>query len=141
MANHDALNPHKITARDIRVWTLVMAAALTVVGLAQYFFWGHVRAATILWILAAAFLLPGLTIPMALKPLYKLWIRFALALAWFNTRLILSLTYFLIFTPIGLILRLLGKDLIKEKWDPQAATYWIDRPQAPFDPARYEKQY
>jgi hypothetical protein len=129
------------THREIRLWAMVMAGALTVVGLVQLLVWDHRTAATVLWIIAAAFFLPGLMVPAALKPLYGLWMKFAMVLAWVNTRIILSLTYFLVFTPIGLILKLLGKDLIKEKWDPKATTYWIERERTPFDPSRYEKQY
>lgn len=131
----------RITPKDIRLWALVMTAALTVVGAVQLLIWHHVRTATIFWIIGAIFFVPGLLFPLALTPIYKLWLKLAAALAWFNTRLILGLMFFLVFSPIGLILRLLRVDLIKEKWDPQARSYWIDREAASFDPSRYEKQY
>jgi hypothetical protein len=126
---------------EIRKWALVMAALFTIVGLVQYLIWSHLRAALILWIIATVFLLPGLLIPAALKPVYGVWLKIAAGLAWFNTRLILGLTFYLVFTPIGLIMKLLGKDLIKEKWDSQAKSYWIEREIVPLDQERYEKQY
>ena len=129
------------TKKDIRTWALVLAAAFTVVGGVQYLGWGHVRTATIFWILAAFFLLSGLLIPTILKPIYWLWLKFAAALAWFNTRLIMGLMFFLVFTPIGLVLRLLRIDLIKQRWDSKASSYWIPRSDDPFDPSRYENQY
>jgi len=49
--------------------------------------------------------------------------------------------FYLVFTPIGLILRLLRVDLIKQRWDRDASTYWIRRPSKTFDPANYERQY
>jgi hypothetical protein len=131
----------KVTPKEIRVWALVMTAVLAAIGVVQYLVWSHTRAASIFWIIAALFFLPGLLFPLALKPVYRLWLILAAGLAWFNTRLILSLTFFLIFTPLGIILKLLGKDLIKEKWDRQAASYWIERPDEPLDPSRYEKQF
>lgn len=127
--------------KEIRTWALVMAAAFTVVGAVQYLGWAHVRTATIFWILAAFFLCVGLLVPGVLKPVYWLWLQFAAALAWFNTRLILAIVFFLIFTPVGLILRLLRIDLIKQRRDPNASTYWIQRPDDPLDPRRYENQY
>jgi hypothetical protein len=132
---------NKFTTKDIRIWALVMTVALGVVGTIQILIWGHTRTAIIFWALGAAFLLPGLIYPAALTPIFKFWLKLAAALAWFNTRLILGLSFFLVFTPMGLILRLLRKDLIKEKWDKQAASYWIERPPTPFDRTRYEKQY
>ena len=131
----------EFTPREIRIWAIVMTTVLTVVGGVQYLIWGHERAALIFWILATAFLLPGLLFPAALKPVYRLWLKFAAALAWFNTRLILTLAFSLVFAPIGLILRLLRADLIKERWDPDASSYWVDRPDKPFDRSNYEKQY
>jgi hypothetical protein len=131
----------KITPREIRVWALVMTTVLTAIGIIQHLIWVHTRAAAIFWIIAALFFLPGLLFPTALKPVYRIWLIFAAGMAWFNTRLILGLTFFLVFTPVGIVLKLLGKDLIKEKWDRQATSYWIERTDEPFDPSRYEKQY
>lgn len=127
--------------REIRKWALVMAALFAIIGIIQFLAWHHQKAALVFWIIAAVFFLPGLLAPALLKPVYGLWMKFAAALAWVNTRIILSLVFFLVFTPIGLILRLLSKDLIKEKWDSKATTYWIEREATPFDPSRYEKQY
>jgi hypothetical protein len=127
--------------RDIRIWALVMTALLAIIGLVQYLHWHHETAARVFWILAAVFFLPGMLAPATLRPAYKLWMKFAAVLAWINTRVILSLTFYLVFTPVGLIMKLFGKDIIKEKWDPKATTYWIEREATPFDPSRYEKQY
>lgn len=131
----------KFITKDIRTWALVMTAALTFVGAIQFLIWHHVRTATIFWIIAVIFLVPGLLFPTVLRPIFKLWLKFAAALAWVNTRLVLSLVYYLVFTPVGLLLRLLHKDLIKQNWNDGATTYWIDRPEQPFDKSNYEKQY
>ena len=129
------------TKKEIRLWALVMAAILFIVAGIQYLIWAHTRTATVFWLLCAFFLLFGLIAPGALKPIYKLWLKFAAVLAWVNTRLILGLMFYLVFTPIGLILRLLRVDLIKQRWDRDASTYWIRRPSKTFDPANYERQY
>lgn len=129
------------TRKEIRTWSLVIAAILFVVACIQYLVWGHVRTATVFWALCAFFLLFGLVMPRALDPVYKVWLKFAAALAWVNTRLILGLMFYLVFAPIGLLLRVLRVDLIKRRWERDASTYWIRRPSKPFDPSRYEKQY
>lgn len=131
----------KYTSKEIRIWALVMAAILTAVGAIQFILWSHVRTANTFWILAVVFLSLGLIYPMLLKPIYWGWLKFAAALAWVNTRLILGIIFYLVFTPVGLILRLLRKDLLKQRWESNANSYWIKRPDDPFDPSRYEKQY
>jgi len=88
------------------------------------------------WSAVAALIAPGL-----IRPLHWLLGKVGFALGWFNTRLILVLIFYLIFTPIGLILRLFGKDLLYRKIDRSAKSYWVDRKPEPFDPKRYERQF
>ncbi|MBU1880516.1 hypothetical protein KKA08_00680, partial [bacterium] len=131
----------KITNKEIRQWAWVLAAVMTIVGLIQYFGWGHIQTATGFWIAAGFFLVIGTLIPVVLKPVYKGWLVLAAGLAWFNTRLILSIVFFLIFAPAGLVLRLFRVDLIKQRWNAKAESYWIDRSDQAFDRDRYENQY
>jgi len=78
--------------------------------------------------------------PMALLPLYRVWVKLAMALAWFNTRLLLAVAFYLVITPTGFCMRLLGKDPLDRKIDKQATTYWKEKEKHE-DIARYEKQY
>jgi hypothetical protein len=65
--------------------------------------------AGVLWILA-------LLIPQALKPIYTVWMSFALILGWINTRIILALVFYIIITPMRLIMLLFaGKTLSQNK--------------------------
>jgi hypothetical protein len=138
------LEPKKLsefTNKEIRTWAWVTALILTVIGLIQFLVWSHQRTATIFWIIAATLFLLGLVLPILLRPIYWLWMKLAVALAWFNTRLVMFLVFYLVFTPVGIILRVFGKDLIKQKWGKRAESYWIRRPDTDFDVSRYEKQY
>jgi len=63
------------------------------------------------------------------------------ALMWVVTTLTLALCFYLVFAPIGLIMRLFGKDLLSQRIDPEAATYWIEREARAFDPQHYTKQF
>lgn len=95
------------------------------------------------WFAAGAgfFFLTGLAAYAVLKPVYIGWMMFAFVLGWINTRIILGVFYYLILTPIGLILRLTGKDLLDKRLDRTAKTYWIKRERVPFDKTRYEQQF
>jgi hypothetical protein len=87
------------------------------------------------------FLLTGLWAYPILKPIYVGWMTFAFALGWVNTRIILGIVFYLIFTPAGLVMRLLGKDPLGLRFDRHASTYWVRR--KPQDPSkkRYEKLF
>lgn len=69
-------------------------------------------------------MLLGLAWPALLRPLHFVWMKLAAALAWINTRIILTLLFFLIFTPLAFFLRLLRKDSLGLRWERQAPTYW-----------------
>lgn len=86
-------------------------------------------------------LLAGLVRPVSLKYVYRGWMKFAFAAAWFNTRLILTLMFYLVMTPVAVLLRLFGKRPLVLHRDKQAPSYWIRREKVPFDPARYEKHF
>lgn len=95
------------------------------------------------WFAAGAgfFFLTGLAGYPVLKPVYAGWMMFAFVLGWVNTRIILGVFFYTILTPVGLVLRLSGKDLLDKRLDRSAKTYWIKRERVPFDKARYKQQF
>ncbi len=90
---------------------------------------------------AAAFAAGGAAGYPLLKPAYTVWMLFAFALGWINTRVILGVFFYLVMTPLGIILRLTGKDLLDESIDKNAATYWIKRERSAFDRKRLERLF
>lgn len=89
----------------------------------------------------AAFALSGLFAPDVLRPVYAGWMKLAFVLAWVNTRVLLGLFFYLVMTPIGVLLRLFGKDLLDEGIDRSAKSYWVRRETAPFDTERYQRLF
>ncbi|MBX3402491.1 MAG: hypothetical protein KF699_03665 [Phycisphaeraceae bacterium] len=74
------------------------------------------------------------------KALYRGWMFAALPIGWTISHILLGMVYFLVFTPIGLIMRLLGKDPMERRFQPDAPTYWIKRP-PPAESSRYFRQF
>jgi len=68
-------------------------------------------------------LLAGQFKPKALKRLYQFWMKVGAVLGWINTRILLALVYFLIFTPIGLTMRLVKSDPMHRKFDKNLSSY------------------
>tara|TARA_B100000886_G_C20395550_1_gene480213 strand:+ start:1021 stop:1434 length:414 start_codon:yes stop_codon:yes gene_type:complete len=90
---------------------------------------------------ASSFIGLGLILPNFLKPLYLLWMIFAIILGWFMTRIILSLLFYLILTPIGLTLRILGKELLNLKKQDSQESYWEYRDSILEQNQDYRKQF
>ncbi len=80
---------------------------------------------------AAFFLFFSIVWPKALLPLYKIWIKIGDFIGGIVSRVILVVLFFLVFTPVGLFLKLFRKDLLNKKIDPKANSYWIHREKQP----------
>ena len=103
--------------------------------------WTMTTATTVLGALGAALIVLGLTVPVLLKPVYRVWMALAVVLGFVMTRVILTVVYYLIMTPIGLIMRLLGKDPLHRRLDPGASSYWIEKTYPDESKERLEKYY
>lgn len=77
--------------------------------------------------IAAAFLAVALAAPAVLAPLNLIWFRFGLQLHRVMSPVVMALLFFLTVTPVGLLMRVAGKDPLRLKPDPQQPSYWIAR--------------
>ena len=75
------------------------------------------------WLVAMTLVVPALVAPRALGPLYSTWMKFGQVMNWINTRLILGFVFYLMILPIGLVMRLLGKDPLARSFDRGAESY------------------
>lgn len=87
------------------------------------------------------FFILAVTVPGVLKPVYITWMKFAFILGWINTRLILILIFYLIFTPIGLLIKLFGVDLLDRKTERNKDSYWKTGEKKTFNPADYQRLF
>jgi hypothetical protein len=76
---------------------------------------------------SAIFLLLAFIAPNTLSLPNKLWFKFGILLGSMVAPIVMTLVYFITVLPIGLIMRLLGKDLLKKKLDKNTKSYWIKR--------------
>ena len=78
-------------------------------------------------IISVIFLILGLLNSKLLSPLNNLWIKFGEILGKVIAPIVMAVVYFLILTPISLLVRLFGKDLIEMKFNNSVKSYWIKR--------------
>ena len=78
-------------------------------------------------LISLPFLVLGLLNSKILTPLNKAWIKLGEVLGMIIAPIIMALVYFVVLTPISLIVRILGKDLLKIKFNKKLVSYWIDR--------------
>ena len=129
----------KTSARDLRKFGLMVGGVFAVLGGLMllrhkahypYFLWP-----------GAVLVLFGAILPRALKWIYIAWMSVAFVLGFVMAHVILTLLFFLVITPIGLVARLMGKDFLSLKLDRAAKSYWIPREKKPKSAADYSRQF
>ncbi len=124
---------------DFRKFGITIGVFLLVI--AGFLFWKGKDSFEILLISGLALCLLGLTIPVLLKPIYWIWMVLAVILGWIMTRVILSLLFFVVITPIGVFSRLFGSKFLDLKWDKSKDSYWNTRTVKQQNNEEYERQF
>lgn len=89
---------------------------------------------TLLWLFLLVF-------PLRLRPIFNIWMKTARMIGNFNTQMLLSLIFFLIIFPLGVIMRITGKDTMNKK-KKSTGTYWQQyKIEGLRDKKRYERQF
>ena len=78
-------------------------------------------------VISLIFLVLGMMKSKLLTPLNKLWFKFGMMLGAMVAPVVMGAVFFLVVTPIGIVMRIMGKDLINKKHDKKKETYWITR--------------
>jgi len=129
----------KSTRKELREFGLVVGGVLLLIGI--YLLWKGSPSTTYLVTPGALLIATALAYPAVLKPLQKAWMALAVVLGFFISRVILSILFYIVFTAIGLLLRLKGQDLLDRKIDKNRKTYWNHRPDKERPPKYYERQF
>ena len=78
-------------------------------------------------VIAVIFLILGLLNSKLLTPLNMLWFKFGLFLGSIISPIIMGIIFFLVIAPTGLVMKIMGKDLLDKKYDNKKKSYWINR--------------
>lgn len=125
--------------KEIREFGLTIGTILVILGLVAL--WRGKEIAPYFLTVGIFFGVFGLIFPCALKPLQKIWMTFSLVVSFFMSRVIISILFFVVLTPIGLIMRLLRKDILDQKQDKSRESYWQDSTGKSKNKKIYENQY
>jgi hypothetical protein len=138
--HHELAASHQeIETSSDRSFGLVFAVVFAL--LAGYFGWRGHGWWPALFAPAAAFLILALIRPTLLAWPNWLWTRLGLLLGAIVAPIVMGIIYFAVFTPMGLIARLVGKDFLRLRRDPAAPTYWLPRQDPQPTPERLRDQF
>ncbi len=127
-----------VPEKELRSFGLTVGVVFVVIA-----FWPVVWRGEALrvWALIPGVLLAvmGVSWPKILAPVFKVWMKVGHVLGWINTRIILGAVFFVIITPMGLIMRLFGWDSMSKTIVPSQDTYRVVRP--PRVPSHMKHQF
>ncbi len=114
-----------VTDRQARKTALVVATVLLVIA-AWNFYRGRTTVVAVFGGLAAALVLAGLALPALTRRFHLFWMKLAAALGYVNSRVLLGLIFYGLFTPYGFVSRLVGRDPLRRR-GAQCESYWTER--------------
>lgn len=125
---------------ELRIFGLLIAAFLGLVGWLVLRRTGSTTAAGVIWGLTAAIVVFYYAVPSARRMVYFAWMTAFYPLGWLISHVMLATIYFLVLTPMGLMMRLVRRDPLERTLEPNATSYWTAQP-AEQNTDRYFRQF
>jgi hypothetical protein len=128
-----------VTDAQARKSALVVAAVLLLIA-AWNLYRGRATVVMVFGSISVVLIIAGLFIPVAARAFHKAWMRLAVALGHVNSRVLLTLMYYLVFTPYGLVSRLAGRDPLRRR-GAAGESYWTERKQTRQTREQFERLF
>ncbi len=129
---------HQATNKELRQFGLLVGGVFAVIGLWPVVFRGESSRPWAM-ILGSLLIVLGVIVPQSLKQVHHGWMKIGHVLGSINTKIILGIIYYLLITPMGLVMRLMGKDSMHRVLAKEATTYRVVR--APRSPQHMRNQF
>jgi hypothetical protein len=127
-----------LSRAQLRNFGLILAGGFAVIALWPTIFRGEMPR---MWasIVAVVFVLWGLLLPTTLSKPFRAWMTLGGFLGWLNSKVLLSVVFFVMVTPLARLMALFGYDPMKRRFDPAAETYREKRQPRP--PSHMSRQF
>jgi len=122
-----------------RSFGLIFSVIFMVIASYPWLFGGAIRQWAL--IVAACFAVPALLFPIVLRPLNVAWLHFGQFMHKIINPILMGLVFFIAVVPTGLILKVLGKDPMRRKLNPNCSSYWIEREQGTIPKDSFKNQF
>jgi len=132
--------PFRPTSNALRQFAAAWLVFFLAVGMQQYFLRGH---HTMGLVFAGAAVLVGtlgLVKPGAVRWIFVGWMVLAFPIGWLVSQVMLAVLFYLVLTPVAVLFRLSGRDLLARKPAPGRSSFWLPK-KSPEDVRSYLRQY
>lgn len=129
------------TPKQLNQFGFIWLGFLILFGLIAWFKLDNQTLAKVLWVLSVVVPVIGWLVPVFMKLVFVGMSYLAWPIGFVVSHVVLALVYYLVITPIGLIMRLVGYDPMKRGFDRDATSYWVERDPAQVEAKRYFRQF
>jgi hypothetical protein len=126
--------------RELKMFGAMLLVAAGIIGALLFWRFDAPGAARVIWIFGAVVALLHYAFPVLRRPFYFGWMYVTYPIGWVISHTILAAIYYLLITPMGLLMRAIGWNPLQRGFDREAATYWTrESPHRPLE--GYFRQY
>ncbi len=125
--------------RELQWFGLIVLVVFGMLGSMALWRFDALGAAQVLWSLGAGIALGFYALRPLRRPIYGLWMRLTTPIGWAISNLVLAIIFYGLITPLGLVMRLFGRDKLERRFEPAAESYWVAHDPGG-DTARYFRQ-
>jgi hypothetical protein len=131
------LNP---TKKELRIFGLASLVFLAIIGWIVWRKTGSAAAAGGVASVGALVAILGFTVPRAIRPVFIALMVINYPIGWVVTHIVMAVIFYLVVTPLAVIMKLSGRDPMERRFEPTAKTYWKPRP-TETESSRYFRQF
>ncbi|MBN2417639.1 hypothetical protein JXO52_17530 [bacterium] len=137
----DEIQDLNLSGKNLRKFGLFVGGIFLLIGL--YMEYRHVVSEWrfVLFGVGAMLMALGAVYPRSLTYVYRFWMGIAFTVGWLVSRVLLAVIFYGIVTPIGLVMKLFGKNPIEGHLDPEAESHWVMKDESAWSIERYKKMY
>ena len=128
-----------VAKRDLRKFAILVGGVFLILCVVIFLKGGSELLKWIFLVLGGSLFLSGLVIPASLKKVYIIWMTLALILGWLMSRVIITILFFFVLTPLASIAKVVGKKFLDLDFRDNKSTYWISKEQG--KKINYSKMY
>jgi hypothetical protein len=128
------------TPADLRTFGRLLPIFVALVGAVAVLRTGSTTTATVIWVVGGGLSLLYAGVAAARRPVFLAWTRATYPIGWAVSRLVMAVVFFLVVTPVGVLVRRFGRDPLERRFDGGATSYWVER-EGEAEPSRYFRQF
>jgi uncharacterized membrane-anchored protein YitT (DUF2179 family) len=125
--------------KDLRKFGVTVGVVLLAIGVVLFYF--EKPSSIYFTVIGGLLILFGALFPKILKPLNRIWMSLAIILGFIMSRVILTILFYIVLTPIAILAKLVGKRFMVLKYDKSANTYWEKRTNINKNQIDYDRQF